>query len=97
MDFFNLRSKTIKKSEPNTLNKKIDKKISKKVGPMDFFNSRSKIIKKKEPKTLKKKIDTKISMNVGPILCGSIKNRTRCNKLNRKCKFSMTTKRCQKR
>ena len=70
----------------NTTSRKALKKVSKKV---------SKKVKKKVTKKVSKTAKTKSVSK--PIVCGSIKNRNACLRLNRKCKYSTKTKRCQRR
>lgn len=55
------------------------------------------VIKKRTKRVLKKNNAKNGVSNSKPIVCGSIKNRPACLRLNRKCKYSTKTKRCQRR
>lgn len=59
--------------------------------------SKKRVIKKRTKKVVKKTTFKKGVSNSKPIVCGSIKNRPACLRLNRKCKYSTKTKRCQRR
>ena len=62
--------------------------------------AKKRIIKKSTKNTKKAVKKTTVKKGVSkskPIVCGSIKNRPACLRLNRKCKYSTKTKRCQRR
>lgn len=59
--------------------------------------SKKRVSKKHFVKKGTKKVVKKGVSKSKPIVCGSIKNRPACLRLNRKCKYSTITKRCQRR
>lgn len=59
--------------------------------------SKKRVSKKHFVKKGTKKVVKEGVSNSKPIVCGSIKNRPACLRLNRKCKYSTKTKRCQRR
>ena len=62
--------------------------------------AKKRVSKKQVNKKNTKKVVKRTTVKKGvskPIVCGSIKNRPMCLRLNRKCKYSTKTKRCQRR
>ena len=82
------RRRMVKKTTLKRVSKTASKKTSK---------TASKKASKKTSKKASKKASKKTKAVSKPIVCGSIKNRNACLRLNRKCKYSTKTKRCQRR
>jgi hypothetical protein len=65
--------------------------------PTKKLIAKKRVSKKHFVKKGTKKVVKKGVSKSKPIVCGSIKNRPACLRLNRKCKYSTKTKRCQRR